>query len=86
MGEEGTRLIAMTVRMTEQDHAALKAEASAKGLELATHAREILKAHLLKQEFTSNLKDDVITILESEEFDDIIVQKFLRAMENRKKD
>jgi len=84
MGDEEGRLIGFTVRLTEEDHAALKAEAKSKGVELAAYAREILKAHLLKVDFSGNLRDEVISIMESAEFDDIIVEKFLRAMKNKR--
>ena len=85
MGNDGVELLKITVRMSLEDYAALEAEAIALKRPLATHCRDILHGHLVKAELADQVKGEVITIMESEEFDEVIMQKFLRAMERRKK-
>lgn len=86
MGDEGTRMIGFTVRLSEDEEKALSTEAKSKGKERAVYAREIIQAHLLKQQFSQNLRSEMLSILESEEFDDVFVEKFFRAYRGRKED
>jgi len=84
MGNDEVELKAITLRVSVEDYAALEAEAKQKKRALATYCRELLHAHLAKADFSDQVKSEVMSIMTSEEFDDVIVQKFLRAMEKRR--
>jgi hypothetical protein len=85
MGNETYGVERFTVRLPTAEYNTLKAEADAKGIQLAAHARNIIQAHLRNQEMEERLEEKLEEFIESDKFDDLFFEKLGRFFEARKK-
>lgn len=77
-------MTAVTVRLPKDDYNALDEEATKKGMALAACLRDILQAHLHNKDLSEKIESEFARLLDSDKYDDVIVEKFIRAYDKKR--
>lgn len=85
MGNVGIEMRQVSIRIPADDYDALENEARGKGIPLAAYIRDLLQAHVQNKNMSEKIESEFSRLLESDKFDDIIVEKFLRAYDRKRK-
>lgn len=78
-------IVKVTIRLPEADYYALENEAAKKSTPPAAYMRDLLQAHLLNVDLDGRIEEKLESLLLSEKFDEVFLDKLERFFTARRK-